>query len=85
MSVTAGYMRRIAKPLYAYIGAGYGSRTLAWETVEDELVKNADHSATGVAAEIGAIGRFGKFAVSVGCQTVNFKYTELSAGVGFFF
>ena len=85
MSVTAGYMRRIAKTLYAYIGAGYGSRTLAWETVEDELVKNTDHSATGIAAEIGAIGRFGKFAVSVGCQTVNFKYMELSAGVGFFF
>ena len=85
MSVTAGYMRRIAKTLYAYIGAGYGSRTLAWETVEDELVKNTDHSVTGIAAEIGAIGRFGKFAVSVGCQTVNFKYMELSAGVGFFF
>lgn len=85
MSITAGYMRRLAKPLYAYVGAGYGSRTLAWETVEDELVKNTDHSATGVAAEIGAIGRFGKFAVSVGCQTVNFKYMELSAGIGFFF
>ena len=85
MSVTAGYMRRIAKTLYAYIGGGYGSRTLAWETVEDELVKNTDHSVTGIAAEIGAIGRFGKFAVSVGCQTVNFKYMELSAGVGFFF
>lgn len=85
MSVTAGYMRRIVKPLYAYIGAGYGSRTLAWETVEDESVKNTDHSAIGVAAEIGAIGRFGKFAVSVGCQTVNFKYMELSAGIGFFF
>ncbi|WP_044269532.1 PEGA domain-containing protein [Bacteroides timonensis] len=85
MSVTAGYMRRIAKPLYGYIGAGYGNRALAWETVEEELVKNTDHSATGIAAEIGAIGRLGKFAVSVGCQTVNFKYLELSAGVGFFF
>lgn len=85
MSVTAGYLRRIAKPLYGYIGAGYGNRALAWETVEGELVKNVDHSATGVAAEIGAIGRFGKFAVSVGCQTVNFKYMELSAGIGFFF
>ena len=85
MSVTAGYMRRIAKPLYAYIGAGYGNRALAWETVEEELVKNTDHSATGIAAEIGAIARLGKFAVSMGCQTVNFKYLELSAGVGFFF
>lgn len=85
MSITGGYLCRIAKPLYAYIGAGYGSRTLAWETVEGELVKNTDHSATGVAAEVGAIGRLGCFALSVGCHTVNFKYLELSAGIGFFF
>lgn len=85
MSVTGGYLRRIIKPLYAYVGVGYGSRTLAWETVDGEAVKNIDHSASGLAAELGAIGRFNKFAVSVGCQTVNFKYMELSAGIGFFF
>ncbi|WP_288615331.1 PEGA domain-containing protein [uncultured Bacteroides sp.] len=85
MSITAGYLRQIIKPLYAYIGAGYGNRVLAWETIEGELVKNTDHSATGVAAELGAIGRLGQFAVSVGFQTVNFKYHELSAGIGFFF
>lgn len=85
MSITAGYLRQIIKPLYAYIGAGYGNRVLAWETIDSELVKNTDHSATGVAAELGAIGRLGQFAVSVGFQTVNFKYYELSAGIGFFF
>ena len=85
MSITAGYLRQIIKPLYAYIGAGYGNRVLAWETIDSELVKNTDHSATGVAAELGAIGRLGQFAVSVGFQTVNFKYHELSAGIGFFF
>ena len=85
MSITAGYLRQIIKPLYAYIGAGYSNRVLAWETIDDELVKNTAHSATGVAAELGAIGRLGQFAVSVGFQTVNFKYHELSAGIGFFF
>ena len=85
MSITAGYLRQIIKPLYAYIGAGYGNRVLAWETIDGELVKNTDHSATGVAAELGAIGRLGQFAVSVGFQTVNLKYHELSAGIGFFF
>lgn len=85
MSITAGYLRQIIKPLYAYIGAGYGNRVLAWKTIDGELVKNTDHSATGVAAELGAIGRLGQFAVSVGFQTVNFKYHELSAGIGFFF
>ena len=68
MSITAGYLRQIIKPLYAYIGAGYGNRVLAWETIDGELVKNTDHSATGVAAELGAIGRLGQFAVSVGFQ-----------------
>ena len=85
LSVTAGYLRQLWKPVYLYAGAGYGSRTLAWETVEGELVKNTDHSAAGIAAEVGAIGRLGKFAVSVGFQTVGFKYHELSAGLGFFF
>lgn len=65
MSITAGYLRQIIKPLYAYIGAGYGNRILAWETIDGELVKNTDHSTTGVAAELGAIGRLGQFAVSV--------------------
>ena len=84
-SFTGGYMCRLFKPLYGYVGAGYGHRTLAWETIDDELVKNTDHSASGVAAEIGLIGNYKRCALSVGCQTINFKYLELSAGVGFFF
>ena len=85
LSITAGYMYRIARPLYLYVGAGYGSVTQAWETIDDEIVKNTDGSASGVAAEIGAIGRFGRFALSLGCQTVGFKATEASVGIGVFF
>lgn len=85
MSVTAGYLRQIWQPLYMYAGVGYGSRTLAWETADGISVKNADHSATGAAAELGAIGRLGTFALSVGFHTVNFKYYELSFGVGVIF
>lgn len=85
LSVTAGYLRQLWKPVYLYAGAGYGSRTLAWETVEGELVKNTDHSAVGVAAELGAIGRLGKFALSVGFHTVNFKHHEVAIGVGIIF
>lgn len=85
LSLTAGYMRRLVKPLYAYIGAGYGQRTLAWETLDGELVKNTDHSCSGVSAEVGAIGRFGSFAISLGYQTTMFKYHEASLGLGVFF
>ena len=85
LSVTAGYLRQLWKPVYLYAGAGYGSRILAWETVEGELVKNSDHSAVGAAAELGVIGRLGKFALSVGFHTVNFKHHEVTVGVGIIF
>ena len=85
LSITGGYLYRFAKPLYGYIGGGYGQRSLAWETVEGEWVKNIDHSASGIAAEIGLIGKFKGCALSLGVHTINFKYMELSAGVGFFF
>ena len=84
-SITGGYLYRFIKPLYGYVGGGYGQRTLAWETVEGEWVKNIDHSASGIAAEIGLIGQYKGFALSLGVQTINFKYMELNVGVGFFF
>lgn len=101
LSVTGGYIHRFTlnNPfkyggmggLYGYIGAGYGQRTLAWETSDNgittdtEWIKNTDHSASGIAAEVGGICRMGSFAVSLGYQTVSFKYHEFSLGVGFFF
>ena len=84
-SITGGYLYRFVKPLYGYVGAGYGQRTLAWETLDGRWVKNIDHSASGIAAEIGLIGNIKGFAVSLGAQTVNFKYMELSVGIGCFF
>lgn len=85
LSVTAGYLRQLWKPIYLYAGAGYGNRILAWETVEGKFVKNTDHSATGVSAELGAISRLGKLALSVGFHTVNFKHHEMAVGVGIMF
>lgn len=84
-SFTGGYMCRFARFLYGYVGGGYGYRTLAWETTEGELVENVDHSASGIAVEAGLIGNFKRFALSVGCQAVDFKYPELNVGIGYFF
>lgn len=85
LSITGGYLYRFMKPLYGYVGAGYGQQTLAWETIDGEWIKNIDHSASGIAAEIGAIGQYKNFALSLGLQTINFKYMELSVGIGYIF
>lgn len=84
-SFTGGYLCRFGRSFYGYMGAGYGYRTLAWETVDKELVENIDHSVSGVAAELGLIGTFKRFTLSVGCQALNFKYPELNVGFGYFF
>lgn len=84
-SVSAGYLRELWKPLIVYVGAGYGSRKMIWETIDGAKVDNDGFSAIGVAAECGAILRLGKFAVSCGVQTVNFTYSEMQFGLGFIF
>ena len=84
-SITGGYLYRFMKPLYGYAGLGYGQRTLAWETVGGEWAKNIDHSAAGLAFELGAIGQYKGYSLSLGMQTINFKYMELSLGIGFLF
>ena len=85
LSITAGYLRRIIQPLYAYVGGGYGHRTLAWEMSNGEYAKNLDHSASGAAVELGVIGKIGPVAVALGYQTVNFKYHEVNVGLGVIF
>lgn len=101
LSITGGYIHRLTlnNPLkyggmggiYAFAGLGYGYRTLAWETAPDnmnnttEWVKNTDHSASGIAAELGGICRMGSLAVSLSYSTVSFKYHEAALGVGLFF
>lgn len=88
LTVTAGYLRRLNKSFYGYAGVGYGNRTLAWlaDTDDEESwYKNTDHSPTGVAAELGAILRMKGVALSVGYNTINFKYHQITAGIGLIF
>lgn len=84
-SVSTGYLRELWKPLIVYVGAGYGSRKVIWETIDGAKVDNDGLSAIGIAAECGAILRLGKFAVSCGVQTINFTYSEMQFGLGFIF
>jgi len=96
MSITGGYFRKLARSFYLYAGAGYGTRSLTYELAapvtidgkeyaEGTEVKDTDKSAIGVAAELGGIVTFGKFCVSLGYHTVNFKYHEVTGGIGLIF
>lgn len=92
MAITTGVMRRIAKPLYFYLGAGYGYKKLAWEmaqgevgTSSDKWAENTDETFTGVEADLGLVLRTGNVAFTAGLQSNSFKYFEATVGIGIMF
>ena len=94
-ATTAGIVIRTLPWLYTSIGFGYGNHDLLYKyrTVDyddsnktsDIWCKQNDDSFKGVAADIDFMAQMGSFFISVGCNTVNFKYIDLNAGVGLFF
>ena len=92
MAITTGAMLRVAKPLYFYLGAGYGYKKLAWEIAEgeagthsDRWAENKDETSTGVEADLGLVLRAKNFAITAGVQSNSFKYFEATVGLGIMF
>ena len=92
MAITTGVMRRLAKPLYLYMGAGFGYKKLAWEIAEgvsgtnsDKWAENVDDSYTGIEADLGLVLRTGNVAFTAGVQSNSFKYFEATVGIGIMF
>lgn len=93
-AVTGGYMRHLTDlgdngSLYAYVGGGYGTRTVAWQMYgsdgDYQYAKVVPSSYSGVEAELGAVVRLGGVVLSVGAQTNSFKFWEANIGVGVMF
>ena len=92
MAITTGLMCRLAKPLYMYLGSGYGYKKLAWEladgevgTNSDKWAENVDETFSGVEADLGLVLRAKNFAVTAGIQSNSFKYFEATVGIGIMF
>ena len=68
-----------------YIGGGYGKRELQWETTDGIWVKYEPTSHTGFSGNIGLFGSFYGVTLNIGVNTINFKYLDLEAGIGFMF
>lgn len=94
-SLTGGIVVECTDWLYVSTGLGYGNRKVLYEyimvnsqTAADEnaaWAKHMDASNNGVAADLGFMVKFGPVYVNAGCNTINFKYVDLSAGFGMFF
>jgi hypothetical protein len=85
LSVAAGALAKVAKPVYVYFGAGYGVRNLLWHfegDIVNGVAKNTAYSHEGVALDAGLMLHIGHFSGSLGVQTVNFGYVEAKFGLG---
>ncbi|MBR6550870.1 MAG: hypothetical protein IKT71_06680 [Paludibacteraceae bacterium] len=91
--INAGFMMDVLEKttknkfntLGLYVGAGYGKRELQWETTDGLWVKYAPTSHTGFSGNIGVFGSLYGVTLNVGVSTINFKYMEIEAGIGFMF
>lgn len=92
---TAGIVVKCTPWLYTAVGFGYGERALLnfyTTTSHDDInkhrevwSKNIDSSHKGVAADLDVMVKLGPIFLSAGCNTINFKYIDLNAGLGVFF
>lgn len=94
ISGTAGFIYKTTSWLSASIGVGYGERALLSPFImtdklsgETEKIwcRNQTYSSKGVMAEVDAILHYKNYYLSVGCNSLNFDYVDLNAGIGIFF
>ncbi|MGM9759884.1 MAG: hypothetical protein ACI30I_07190 [Parabacteroides sp.] len=94
-AATGGVVIKWTPWLYSSVGLGYGTHNLIYQyqTVSHEDInqvsevwcKQTEDSFNGVAGELDFMVKLGSFFLSAGCNTINFKYVDLNAGLGVFF
>ena len=68
-----------------YVGIGYGWRYTLWETTHGQWVEYSPTSYNGFSGNIGVMGSMYGLTVKIGVNTIQFKYLELEAGIGWMF
>lgn len=68
--------------LAAYVGAGYGQRNLYWQSIDNTWYLHSPNSYRGISAEVGLLASIYGVTVSVGVNTIQFKYMDFQIGLG---
>lgn len=68
--------------LALYVGFGSGKRYQLWETIDHQWITYQPTAYKGVSAECGLMASFKGFTLMAGVSTIDFKYMEVEAGIG---
>ena len=74
-------MIRVAKPLYFYLGVGYGLHKLYWGDINGSWAEVSDFKFSGPAVTGGVMLNFGKFGFMVGTTATDFSVADLELGI----
>ena len=78
--VTSGLEDR--SMLALYLGLGYGQRYQLWETIDHKWITYGPTAFKGFSGELGLMASIKGFTIMAGVNTINFKYLEIEAGLG---
>lgn len=84
-SLIGGFIIRLAKPLSVRIGAGYGNRTVSYETLDNKWIENNSLSIQGIDTQLGFQCNLKGFIISADCVANNFMDFEAKIGLGYGF
>lgn len=65
-----------------YLGATYGQRYQLWQTADGQWITYGPTAYKGFGGEVGIIADIRGFSLMVGVSTIEFKYMEINAGIG---
>jgi hypothetical protein len=69
-SFTAGLMKSLSESAYIYVGGGYGSKWVQWETISQQRVEISELTYSGTDIDLGVIFKIGNFAVGGGVNAL---------------
>ncbi len=65
-----------------YLGATYGQRYQLWQTTDGQWITYGPTAYKGFGGEVGIIVDIRGFSLMAGVSTIEFKYMEITAGIG---
>lgn len=79
---TAGVIRRLNCPIYAYLGVGYASRKVAWELSDNTYAEIADYTKSGAVIDLGLMLKVRWFSINGGLMWDTYGDSKVSGNLG---
>lgn len=85
LSLMAGILFRVARPVALRVGAGYGIDEMCYEATDGQWFKDKVNSQRGLDTSLGVQCSFGSIVISADAVATDFNRLEAKIGIGYSF